>query len=314
MTLPRSLSLLNSGNLAKRVNQAIGLLERCELCPRRCRVDRLKNEQGVCKTGRFARVASYGPHFGEEQPLVGTQGSGTIFLSSCNLRCCFCQNYDISHDQEDALEVDGAGLASIMLSLQDRGCRNINLVTPSHVLPQLLEALPIALDRGLQIPLIYNCSGYESSASLALLDGIIDIYLPDFKFWAPASAATYLQAADYPEIARQALLIMHRQVGDLVVDEDGLAVSGLLVRHLLMPGMLDETEAIITFIATALGTNTYLNIMDQYRPCGTASVFPELRSSIPADHYRQALQYAEQAGLRRLDQRDLATLLRRLRR
>ncbi len=284
----------------------------CQLCPRRCRVNRLDDQQGFCTTGRLARVSSYGPHHGEERPLSGDNGSGTIFFASCNLRCCFCQNYEISHDRENATEVDNVDLAAIMLELQRQGCHNINVVTPSHVLPQLLEALPIALEAGLRIPLVYNCSGYELPESLALLNGIVDIYLPDFKFWHRASAQRFLQAADYPEIARQALAIMHRQVGDLVINDRGRAVRGLLVRHLLMPGGIDETAAILEFIAAEIGTNTSVNIMDQYRPCGTAFSEPDLADPLAADQYAQAMALAKRAGLQRLDQRDISTLLRRL--
>jgi len=284
----------------------------CQLCPRRCRVNRLDDQRGFCTTGRLARVSSYGPHHGEERPLSGVNGSGTIFFASCNLRCCFCQNYEISHDRENATEVDNADLAAIMLELQRQGCHNINVVTPSHVLPQLLEALPVALEAGLRIPLVYNCSGYELPESLALLNNIVDIYLPDFKFWHRASAQRFLQAADYPEIARQALAIMHHQVGDLVINDRGLAVRGLLVRHLLMPGGIDETAAILEFIAAEIGTNTFVNIMDQYRPCGTAFSEPGLADSLAADHYAQAMALADRVGLQRLDQRDISTLLRRL--
>ena len=309
---PISHRLLASGRLAQRVSRAVQALGDCQLCPRRCRINRLDDQRGFCTTGRLARVSSYGPHHGEERPLSGDNGSGTIFFASCNLRCCFCQNYEISHDRENATEVDNADLAAIMLELQRQGCHNINVVTPSHVLPQLLEALPIALEAGLRIPLVYNCSGYELPKSLALLNGIVDIYLPDFKFWHRASAQRFLQAADYPEIARQALTIMHHQVGDLVINDRGLAVRGLLVRHLLMPGGIDETAAILEFIAAEIGTNTSVNIMDQYRPCGTAFSEPDLADPLAADQYAQAMALADRVGLQRLDQRDIGTLLRRL--
>ncbi|BDD88070.1 radical SAM protein [Desulfofustis limnaeus] len=288
------------------------MLGHCGLCPRRCRVNRLINQTGFCATGRFARIASYGPHFGEEQPLVGRHGSGTIFIASCNLRCCFCQNYEISHTPNSYPEVDAAGLAAFMIDLQNQGCHNINLVTPSHVLPQIIEALPIALQEGLRVPLVYNCSGYESPEALALLDGIVDIYLVDFKFWDAGRATTYLNAPDYPEVARQALTIMHHQVGDLMIDNTGLAVSGLLVRHLLMPDSLEETAAIVKFIADRISPATYCTIMDQYRPCGQAASYPELRQPITAEQYQQALELAAAAGLSRIDRRDLGMLLRRL--
>jgi putative pyruvate formate lyase activating enzyme len=257
-------------------------------------------------------VASYGPHFGEEQPLVGTRGSGTIFLASCNLRCCFCQNYEISHFPEDSLEVDDQTLAAIMLELQKQGCHNINFVTPSHVVPQILAALIIALKGGLEIPLVYNCSGYENSATLELLAGIIDIYMPDFKFWSSLSGKKYADAADYPEIACQALKIMHKQVGDLIIHSDGLASKGLLIRHLLMPEGLKETGEILRFISTELSPATYVNIMDQYRPCGTSKKHPELERSVSAAEYHEALRMAHEAGLTRLDHRDLAVLFKNL--
>ncbi|MBE0583893.1 MAG: radical SAM protein [Desulfofustis sp.] len=309
---PVSSGLWQSGHLSERADRAVAALGHCQLCPRRCRVNRLNNEHGFCTTGRHARVASYGPHHGEEQPLTGSRGSGTIFFASCNLRCSFCQNYEISHDRGDSVEVDRFDLAAVMLDLQQQGCHNINVVTPSHVLPQLLEALPIALAAGLQIPLVYNCSGYDASEALTLLDGVVDIYLPDFKFWQVASAQRFLQAPDYPEVARQALTLMHRQVGDLQIDDRGLAVRGLLVRHLLMPGGLPETAAILSFIAKEIGTATYINIMDQYHPCGTAADDPILAAHPAADQYAQAIELAGQAGLHRLDRRDIGSLLRRL--
>jgi len=300
------------GLLHRRAETARRLLAGCTLCPRRCRVNRLAGETGCCSTGALARIASYGPHFGEESPLVGTGGSGTIFLAGCNLCCCFCQNYDISQGSEPAQEVDARGFAAIMLELQAMGCHNINLVTPSHVVPQILAALIPALEGGLDIPIVFNCGGYESAATLALLDGVIDIYMPDVKFWQPATAARYAQAPDYPERVREALVLMHRQVGDLVVGPDGIARAGLLIRHLLMPGSLDETEAILRFIATHLSPATYVNIMAQYHPCGRADQYEELRRTISGDEYRQALEIARTLGLTRLDRPDLSRLLRRL--
>ena len=301
-----------SGLLHQRAETARRMLERCTLCPRRCRVNRLAGETGLCSTGPLARIASYGPHFGEEQPLVGIHGSGTIFLAGCNLRCCFCQNFAISQGTEAAQEVDAGEFAAIMLELQAMGCHNINLVTPSHVVPQILAALIPAIEGGLDIPLAFNCSGYESGETLALLDGIIDIYMPDCKFWSSATAARYAHAPDYPERVREALLLMPRQVGDLVIGADGCARSGLLIRHLLMPGLLAETEAILRFIATHLSTNTYVNIMAQYHPCGTADQFAELRRTISGDEHRQALEIARTLGLTRIDRPDFARMLRRL--
>ncbi len=301
-----------TGELSRKAEKAWQLLFSCELCPRRCRVNRLAGELGFCGVGDRARIASYNPHFGEEQPLVGCHGSGTIFLAGCSLRCCFCQNYDISHHPDEGIEVDAQAFASMILDLQDRGCHNINFVTPSHVVPQIMAALDLAYDKGLKLPLIFNCSGYESTQTLGLLEGLIDIYMPDFKFWEKASALKYAEAADYPERARAAIKEMYRQVGDLCMDQEGLAVQGLLIRHLLMPGALEETKNILEFIARQLSKTTYVNIMDQYRPCGNCLQHQELQDTISPDHHRQATAYAEQIGLHRLDQRDLKTVLKRL--
>lgn len=304
--------LLHNGQLAQRVAAAQQLLTSCTLCPRQCRANRLTGENGFCRIGARARVASYGPHFGEESPLVGRHGSGTIFFAGCNLGCCFCQNYDISQGDATGEEVSAAELATIMLELQNIGCHNINLVTPSHVVPQILAALIPALEAGLQIPLVFNCSGYESLETLALLDGVVDIYLADAKFWQPATAARYTGAADYPQRMRESLIEMQRQVGTLVVDAEGCARSGLVIRHLLMPGLLEETKAILHFIAQHLPPITYLNIMAQYHPCGRAEAFAELRGAISPEDYQIALDYAHQQGLHRLDQPDLGRLLRQI--
>lgn len=307
-----SQALLDSGELQARAHRAQELLAHCQLCPRRCGVNRLEGELGFCETGKRASIASYGAHFGEERPLVGKYGSGTIFLASCNLRCCFCQNYDISHFPENSQEVGHTTLAAVMLELQSKGCHNINFVTPGHVAPQILEALVTAISEGLTIPLIYNCSGYESTETIELLDGVIDIYMPDFKFWNPANAQKYADAVDYPQITRQALIAMHHQVGDLIVDDRGLAVKGLLIRHLLMPGALEETKQILDFISSALSPATYVNIMDQYRPLGTIVEHPELGRPVNPEEYQQALAFAEQAGLTRLDERDFETMIKKL--
>jgi len=272
----------------------------------------LADQKGICKTGRLARVASFAPHFGEEDVLVGRSGSGTIFFSNCNLGCVFCQNYSLSHLGEGD-EVSGEELADMMVSLQENGCHNINFVTPSHVIAQILEALPIAIARGLRLPLVYNTSGYDKVETLALLDGIFDIYMPDFKFWNRETARRLAGAADYPERTRSAIQEMYRQVGDLVIDrEDGIARRGLLVRHLVMPGGLAESRAILEFIAEEISQNTYVNVMDQYRPCGRANEYPPIDQPLGHEEYEKALLYARQAGLKRLDQRDLLTLLRRL--
>ena len=308
--MPRAASLHASGQLERKAEIGRRLLRRCTLCPRRCRVDRHAGEIGVCGIGARARIASYGPHFGEEAVLVGPGGSGTIFLTGCSLRCCFCQNFDISQGDEPGQEVDDGDFAAIMLELQARGCSNINLVTPSHVVPQILAALLRAVEGGLRIPLVYNSSGYDSAPTLDLLAGAVDIYLPDLKFWLPATAGRYADAPDYPDIARQAIRRMHRQVGDLEVGADGLARRGLLVRHLLMPGQGEETAAILGFLATEISPSTYVNIMAQYHPCGQAERFPVICRGVSGAEYRQALACARSLGLARLDQPDLAGLLR----
>ncbi len=247
---------------------------------------------------------------------MGRNGSGTIFFEGCNLRCVFCQNYDISHIEDQGLspdsEVDDRQLAQIMLRLQSMGCHNINLVTPSHVVPQILAGLETALAEGLDIPIVYNTSAYDSLETLRLLDGIVDIYMPDCKFWSPDSAGTYAGARDYPDIMRQAVREMHRQVGDLEIGSDGLACRGMLVRHLVMPGMLDETGAILSWLADEISPATYVNIMDQYHPCGQAQLYPEIDRTLQPGEYAKALELARRAGLTRLDQRDFKTLLERL--
>ncbi|MGQ9484482.1 MAG: radical SAM protein [Desulfosoma sp.] len=288
--------------LQHRIDKALRWLRKCSLCPRLCRVNRLADEKGVCRTGRYALVSSYGPHFGEEDPLVGRNGSGTIFFTHCNLLCLFCQNYDISHEGQ-GVSVSPEQLAGVMVELQQRGCHNINLVTPTHVVPQILEALPLAVEHGLRVPLVYNCGGYERVPTLRLLEGIVDIYMPDFKFWDPQAATDLCQAEDYPQRAREALREMHRQVGDLALDASGLAVRGLLVRHLVMPDGLAGTEEVCRFIAREVSSNTYLNIMNQYRPCGRAMEVPSLRRRITAEEHENALQAARNAGLTRLDRR-----------
>jgi len=310
-TQPGYLSLHRAGELESRIQEAWRRLECCDLCPRNCRVNRLENERGVCKTGKLAVTSSYGPHFGEESPLVGTGGSGTIFFTNCNLLCVFCQNYEISHLGE-GVETSEGQLAAMMVSLQKQGCHNINFVTPSHVVPQILAALPQAIDNGLTVPLVYNTSGYDSVETLKLLDGIIDIYMPDFKFWRPESAKRFLKAADYPERAKAAIREMHRQVGELVIGSQGVATRGLLVRHLVMPAGLDETREIMNFLATEISTKTYVNVMEQYRPCGLARNYPPIDRSLTHEEYKEAVQLAKEAGLTRLDNRNLEWFFRHL--
>ncbi|KPK27368.1 MAG: radical SAM protein [Desulfobacterales bacterium SG8_35_2] len=311
MTQSGYLALHAQGKLAVRIAQARELLSPCKVCPRQCKVDRLADEKGICRTGASPVVSSYAPHFGEESPLVGSGGSGTIFLTHCNLLCVFCQNYEISHLGQ-GIETDAGQLASMMVSLQRQGCHNINFVTPSHVVPQILEALPKAIARGLTVPLVYNSSGYDAVETLQLLEGIFDIYMPDFKFWTEESGRRYAKAPDYPEIARRAILEMHRQVGDLVMDKEGVAIKGLLVRHLVMPGGLDETREILRFLAREVSVETYVNVMDQYRPCGRAHQYPPIDRRLTNEEFQEALKLAGEAGLKRLDEKDWLRILRKL--
>lgn len=301
------MALARSGELNQRAETAVARMARCELCPRRCGVDRLNGEHGYCRTGRKARVASYSPHFGEESPLVGTHGSGTIFMSSCNLLCSFCQNREVSHGNEGQ-DAEPDQIAQVMLLLAEQGCGNVNVVTPSHVVPQVLEALVIAAGRGLNVPLVYNTGGYDEVETLRLLDGVVDIYMPDFKFWDRARSARYCDAPDYPEKARAAIREMHRQVGDLELDENGLARRGLLVRHLVMPGGIAGTRRIAEFIAGEISPDTYVNVMDQYRPCGDACRDETIDRRLSAQEFREAAAAAREAGLRRLDPRDRVRL------
>jgi len=302
MAEPSYISLYRSGELFERLERLLALMAPCRLCPRKCGVNRLEGETGFCRTGRKAKVASYNSHFGEEDPLVGTYGSGTIFLSSCNLLCHFCQNYDISHLAE-GVEVVPEQMAAMMHSLAERGCHNINFVTPSHVVPQIIEALIPAIEQGLNVPLVYNSSGYDSSETLALLKGIFDIYMPDFKFWDDQWAERFCSARDYRDRAIEAIKEMYCQVGDLEMDDSGVAIRGLLVRHLVMPNNLAGSDQIMAFLAKEISKNTYVNVMDQYRPCGRADQDELIRRRITAEEYRGAVEAAEKSGLTRLDPR-----------
>lgn len=288
--------------LRERAAHARHALEDCQLCPRRCRVDRLAGELGTCEVGAEAMIASAGPHFGEEDPLVGRSGSGTIFFGSCNLRCLFCQNYDISQ-QRRGKRVDAKALARIMVELERTGCHNVNLVTPSHQVAAILAALPLAVAAGLTVPIVYNTSGYDAVETLELLDGVVDIYMPDLKTLDPECARRYLRAEDYPDAARAALREMHRQVGDLELDEEGIAVRGILLRHLVMPDGLATTEQALTFVRDELSPNTYVNIMAQWRPAGETASHPAVDRPIRSDEYREALAIAERVGIHRLDER-----------
>jgi len=286
--------------LSERARRLLARLERCDICPRMCQVNRVRGEEGVCGTGKAARVASFGPHFGEEAPLTGFNGSGTVFFSRCNLHCAFCQNYDISHFGEGR-EISADALADIFLSLQRTGCHNLNLVTPTHVTPQILEALLRAMERGFSLPVVYNCGGYERPETLRELDGVVDIYMPDVKFLDPLPAARYCGAPDYPDVVHAAIREMARQVGSLVLDGRGIARRGLLVRHLVMPGDASTTRKVIDFLAGEVGTDTYLNLMDQYRPCGRAHEFPEIARRTSPEEWGNARNYALSKGMSRLD-------------
>ncbi|MCL5808022.1 MAG: radical SAM protein [Deltaproteobacteria bacterium] len=296
---PAYLTLL-PGALADKVRQAEAILKDCVLCPRGCRIDRTAGELGFCRTGDKPVVSSWGPHFGEERPLVGMHGSGTIFFAHCNLGCIFCQNHTISHLGEGS-EISHERLAGIMLELQDRGCHNINLVTPTHQTPMILRSLSIAIDEGLSIPIVYNCGGYESLELIQLLDDVIDIYMPDIKYADTEPALHYSKAAAYPAVAKAALKEMRRQVGDLVLDKRGIALRGLLVRHLVLPGGAAGTREVVKFIAEEISRNTYVNIMDQYHPCYRAYDEPPLDRRITANEYAEAVKLALDAGLNRLD-------------
>jgi len=296
---PAYLALLDRGELDRRVAAAWTHLEDCDLCARYCHVNRRQTTTGaVCRTGERAAVNSYGQHHGEEDPLRGWNGSGTIFFSWCNLRCVFCLNWEISQ-KGIGREVEPEELAGMMLALQAEGCHNINLVTPSHVVTQILAAVAIAACRGLRLPLVYNTGGYDSPEALALLDGVIDIYLPDMKYGDSETARQYSKVRNYWEVNQAAVREMYRQVGDLQIDDSGVARRGLLVRHLVLPGDLANTESVLAFLATGISRNTYLNLMDQYFPCYRAWDYPPLDRPITRDEYERAVAVADKYGLRR---------------
>ena len=305
MSWPAYLDLHRTGELAERASRAAELLaEPCRVCPRTCRIDRLGDRRALCGVGRRAVVASAFAHFGEEECLRGWRGSGTVFFSGCNLRCVFCQNFDISW-RVRGREVAPEELAGIMLELQAAGCHNVNLVTPEHVVPQIIEALDVAAGERLVLPLVYNTSAFDGPETLALMDGVVDIYMPDFKLWTRDAARRYLRRADYPETARRAIAEMHRQVGDLTLDERGIARRGLLLRHLVMPGMPEETEQILRWTARELGPETFVNLMGQYRPqnlVGRAR-YEEIDRPLRRAEYERALELATALGIR-LDPRN----------
>lgn len=297
MYTPSYIALYQSGELDHRIEQLTNILAQCRLCPRKCQVNRLKGELGYCHAGAILIVSSYFPHFGEEQPLVGKHGSGTIFLTHCNLRCNFCQNYDISHLGQGQ-NVSTKQLARTMVYLQHLGCHNINLVTPTHYVPQIIAALPYAIEMGFELPIVYNCGGYESLEVIVLLNGIVDIYMPDAKFSNSQSAELYASAPDYFDVLQKVLKEMHSQVGVLKI-RDGLAYRGLLIRHLVMPHDVVGSEAILKFIAVELSAESYVNIMNQYRPCFRAMDEPLINRRISSAEYQLAIQIAKKYGLYR---------------
>jgi putative pyruvate formate lyase activating enzyme len=301
MNQPAYLETYEKGLLAAKITAAWDRMKACTICPRQCGVDRTRAETGFCNTGDQLHLASYGPHFGEERPLVGRNGSGTIFVTNCNLGCIFCQNYTISHLGEGE-PVSDDQLSTIMVALQKSGCHNINFVSPSHVVPHILKALPMAVEMGLRVPLVYNTGGYDTQETLELLDGVVDIYMPDFKYTNGSIAKRYSQAEDYPDVVKAALKEMYRQTGDLVLDEQGIALRGLLIRHLVLPEDLAGTSEAMAFIAAELSTDTYVNIMDQYHPCGREipQGSPLLRR-ITDEEYRRAVVSAKAQGLTRID-------------
>lgn len=300
---PAYLSLLRNGHLADRVKQAYQHLEDCDLCARYCHMNRKQTTKGaVCRTGELAVVNSYGPHHGEENPLRGWNGSGTIFFSWCSLRCVFCQNWDISQ-KGAGRKITPEELADLMLALQQQGCHNINFVTPSHVVAQIIAAVAIAAPKGLRLPLVYNTGGYDSLEALKLLDGIIDIYMPDMKYGDSVMARKYSKVRNYTEVNFSAVKEMHHQVGDLILDDKGVALRGLLVRHLVLPNNISGTKQVLRFLANEISRNTYINIMDQYHPCYRADDYPDVDRPITPQEYQHAIKAAHHAGLERLDNR-----------
>lgn len=294
---PSYIKLYESGELVERSSALKEILKRCELCPRKCGANRLSGEKGFCRSGANAMVSSAGPHFGEESPLVGRYGSGTIFLTNCNLGCVFCQNYDISHGGIGR-ESSAQEIAHLMISLQNIGCHNINFVTPTHYVPQIVESLILAIRDGLKIPLVYNCGGYESVNVIKLLDRIFDIYMPDIKYGNNDNASKYSNAPKYFDIVREVIMEMHRQVGDLFINSKGIAEKGLLIRHLVLPNDLANTKEVMDFIAK-VSKNSYVNVMDQYRPLHKAFNYPEINRRIRRDEFERAIFYAREAGLSR---------------
>jgi putative pyruvate formate lyase activating enzyme len=296
MSAPSYIAAFHSGALRARMDEALQRLVACFLCPRKCGVNRLHDERGYCATGRRAIVCSTFAHHGEEPPVSGDNGSGIIFFSRCNMRCVYCQNHHFSQSEEGKA-VSAEELARFMLDRQEEGCHNINLATPTHVMPQILEALVLAVPQGLNIPLVYNTSGYELPEAIALLDGIVDIYLPDMRYADAATAQKYSDAPDYPAHNQAGILAMHRQVGVARFNEDGTIARGLIIRHLVLPGGLSETKAILDFIAREVSQETYISLMSQYFPTFQAHEHPPLDRRLYLDEYEKAVGMMQEAGL-----------------
>ncbi len=302
--VPVYLKTYEEGKLKEKIDKALELLGKpCRVCPRECKVNRLEGQFGVCKIGRRAVVSSAFRHLGEEDCLRGRYGSGTIFFSGCNLKCVFCQNYDISQNVVGE-EVSAKDLARLMISLQSMGCHNINLVTPEHVVPQIMEAIPIAINLGLRLPIVYNTSAYDSEESLDIMEGIVDIYMPDFKFIESESSRKYLLAPDYPNVAKKSIKKMYRQVGDLELDPEGIAIRGLLIRHLVMPGYIDESKKILEWISKEISENTYVNVMAQYYPTNKAYKYPEISRRLYLQEFMEVVNFAKSV-LKRIDKRSI---------
>lgn len=281
-----------------KIELAYKLLEKCRICPRNCGANRIESERGFCGMGAEVMISSYGPHFGEEDVLVGRNGSGTIFLTGCNLGCMFCQNYDISH-LKNGYEISISELVNITLTLQKMSCHNINFVTPTHFTPQIMKAIYLAREKGLAVPVVYNCGGYESLEAIKLLEGFIEIYMPDIKYSDKDAAKELASAPDYPDVVKKAVIEMHRQVGDLAIDKNGIAKKGLLIRHLVLPNNLAGGEKVMDFIAKEISKDTYVNIMDQYRPMYKAIHNNKMNRYITAEEYQQAITMAREKGLHR---------------
>lgn len=296
MDYPRYLEAYNSGNLDRVIEKALRLLGQCSICPRRCKVNRMKGELGFCKTGFKPKVCSFLPHHGEEPPISGSHGSGTIFFSCCNMACVYCQNYEFSQLGQGN-EVDLKALADFMLQLQDRACHNINLVTPTHVMPQILQALSMAAKEGLRLPIVYNTSGYELPEIIRLLDGIVDVYLADMRYCVAENSRRYSAAADYPSYNQESIIEMHRQVGEVKIDKEGVIKKGLIIRHLVLPSGLSGTEKIMRFISERISKSTYISLMSQYTPYFKALEFEELNRRITHEEYQEAMDIMHKYGL-----------------